>query len=68
MTPITYKQVLDKEGSLTGLELWQNGQHIAISFSIGGTHKAYYRWEEVRPIIDELSVQAIEKLIEKVKQ
>lgn len=56
--PITYKQVLSKDGSLTGLELWQNGQYITISLAAEGTHKNYYRWVEIKEIIDKMQAEA----------
>lgn len=55
MTPITYKQVLDSKGSLTALELWQDGEHITISLGAGETHFSGHRWYEIKKVIDRLS-------------
>ncbi len=58
MRPITYKQILDKDGSPQALELWQGDQYITISLSIGGLHKTGFRWEEIRTTIDGLAERA----------
>lgn len=58
MEQITYKQVLNSEGSLEALELWQGNSYITISFAAKGTHRSGYRWSEIKEVIDELSDRA----------
>lgn len=53
---ITYKFVLNSDGTLLGVELWQNGQHITISMAAEGTHKNGYRWREVKEFLDNIEV------------
>lgn len=52
MEKITYKQVLDTEGDVEYLELWQGENFIKISLSSHGTHTNGYRWEEVKKVVD----------------
>ena len=58
MSPITYKQVLDKEGSLVGLELHQDGRYIEISLGAKAQHYGGFRWYEIKKVIDELQQRA----------
>lgn len=64
---VTYKQVLDREGFLTGLELWQDGKFITISFSVKGTHPNYYRWEEIKVVVDKLAQKAFDEVNARTK-
>ena len=41
MEIITYKQVLDKEGQLEALELWQGGQKISVTLAQRGIVPTY---------------------------
>lgn len=52
MQPITYKFVMDMDGLIRGVELWQNDQHITISMMAKGTRKNGYRWVEIRDFLD----------------
>jgi hypothetical protein len=58
LAPITYKQVLNKNGALEAIELWQGNNHITLTFSVRGTHLNHYRWDEVKPIVDRLATEA----------
>lgn len=58
LKPITYKKVLDSEGSLTHIELCQEGRYIKISLAGLGTHKNGYRWLEIREAIDAMQERA----------
>lgn len=60
MKPITYKLATDSKGATTGLELWQDGQHITITFDPHAQTHQGYRWHEVRERIELLAKQ-IEK-------
>lgn len=61
ISPITYKQVLNQDGSIDALELWQDGSCITVSFAGKGTHKNYNRWEEVKKVVDNLQELAMEQ-------
>ena len=55
LEPITYKQVLGKDGSFEKLELWQGANHITVSLAGEGTHKNYVRWDEIKEIVESLA-------------
>lgn len=57
MKEITYKQVLSSKGDFIGLELWQNDQHITISFEANGTHRNGFRWVEVKETVERLAAK-----------
>lgn len=59
LKPITYKFVMDMNGLLCGIELWQNGQHITISMMAEGTRKNGYRWAEVKEFLDTVSIPSL---------
>lgn len=61
LEPITYKQVLDQEGSLTALEIWQGNQYITILLAGSGSHKNGLRWDEIKGTVDYLANEAKEK-------
>ena len=52
MKPITYKFVMDYKGTLSGIELWQDNQHITLDMSPVDTMKNGYRWQEVKEFMD----------------
>jgi len=55
-TQITYKQVLDSQGNLAYLEIWQGSQRISISLA-GNTYgdgASNYKWETIKKTIDKL--------------
>jgi len=65
MKPITYKQAMDSEGSLLGLELWQGDQHITISLGHADpSNHMGYKWMEIRKTIDELSERIRKQIYE----
>jgi len=55
MQPLIYKQVLDHENNLMGLELWQGSQYITVSLRGSTSNKAGYKWDEVRDFVDNLA-------------
>jgi len=61
-TQITYKQVLDDQGDLSYLEIWQGTQRISISLAGNtfGDGASNYKWETIKKTIDKLqgNVQA----------
>lgn len=52
---ITFKQVLDEEGYVRGLELHQDGRYITVTFAAEGTHENYSRWESLKGRVDKIS-------------
>ena len=59
LKPITYKFVMDMNGLIRGVELWQNGQHITISMMAKGTRKNGYRWSEIKEFLDTVNIPSL---------
>lgn len=51
-TDITFKKVLDSDGAVTHIELWQGDDHVNISMGPRGSHANSWRWVELRDKID----------------
>lgn len=60
MKPVTYKLVMDSKGTISGVELWQNGQHISVSLETAGLMNNGYRWVEVHAAVNNLRKLAYE--------
>lgn len=56
MKPITYKFVMDGGGLLSGVELWQGDQHIAISMEAKNISRTGYKWGEIKEFIDNIKL------------
>lgn len=61
--PIVYKFVMDSDGLVSGVELWQNGQHITISMSFPSTKKNGYRWCEIKDFLDSVQLPKYVEII-----
>lgn len=59
MEKIKYKFIMDGNGLLSGVELWQGNQHITVSMAAPGTHKNGYRWSEVKDFMDKVQLPVL---------
>lgn len=67
MKPIIFKQVLNPDGSLSHIELHQNGRYIEMTLSSGGTHDNGHRWEEVKKTVDRLADKAYADVLKDIE-
>lgn len=67
MKPITFKQVLDPDGSLHHIELHQDGRYIEMTLSAMGTHNNGFRWIEVKKTVDRLADKAMADVLKDIE-
>ena len=72
MTPtqLHYKQVLDGEGNLQSLEIWQGTQHITIALASSNYRdgSANFKWDTIKKTVDRLQEVAMKDAAEAIKR
>lgn len=63
--PVTYKQVLDKDGALTFLELWQGNKYITISLGAETPRPDGTKWVEIQETVNKLQEMAHKQALDR---
>lgn len=62
LEPITFKFLIDIDGLLGGVEIWQGDQHITVSMSAAlHSTNTGYRWSEIKDFMDKVQLPKKEK-------